>query len=237
MKNSTLALAVVAFFFAGHVMANSGDRHFLFKATALFPVQIEKIDPHNPAVTIVTKLSLGTKELINLALARPFDHPIASNEILIVNVNENRADQTELQVYVKPADGSPGGTLYQVCTVSSGGNPATKLTENSSTEKGKGTGLGPGTIAATIAGTPADRAANSLQSTDICASSNGSWTPGDHFPTFNCSATGIIGDIKGNLTSQKAGSATVALDGLIIKGMFTGAGSPIKPYPFGYTEP
>jgi hypothetical protein len=110
------------------------------------------------------------------------------------------------------------------------------MTENSSTDKGKGTGLGPGTIAATTAGTVADRALNSLQSTDVCASSNGSWSPGDHFPTFNCSATGIIGDIKGNLTSQKPGSVTLVLDGLIIKGMFTGSGAPIKPYPFGYIE-
>jgi hypothetical protein len=224
-------------------VADPGDRHFLFKASAVFPVQIEKLD--NQGNTIVTKLTLGTKELINLTLARPFDHPIASNELLVVNVTEQNPDQTRLQVYVRPADGSEGGTLYPLCTVTSGGSPATKTTQNASSDKGKGAGLGPGTIAATTAGTDDDRLKNSLESTDICASANASWTPkvkhvpglGDQeFAAFSCSATGIIGDIKGKLTSQKTGSVTVTLDGLIVKGAFTGSGTPIKPYPFGFVE-
>lgn len=231
MKTSILPLAIATFSVAASSLAGPGDRHFLFKATALFPVQIEKSD--GVGGTVVTKLSLGTRELVNLALARPFDHPIdAKKEVLVVNVNESTPDETSLQVYKIDTN-----IVYTVCNISAGSNPSSKLTDKSGSDAGKGAGLGPGTIVATSSGFPlADRNKNSLQSTDVCASSTGSWTPGDHFPTFKSSATGIIGDIKGVMTSQKPGSITQSLDGLIIKGMFTGSGRPIEPFPFGYVE-
>ncbi len=231
MKTSTLVLSALAFSLAGRGLADPGDTHFLFKATALFPVQIETIDSRGN--TLVTKLSLGTKELVNLALARPFYQAInAKTEVLVVNVNENKPNQASLAVYLPP----PVNVLYPICNLSPGGVPASKTTENASTDKGKGTGLGPGTIVATDAsfGAPAI-ALNSLQSTEICASSNGSWTPGDHGPTFSTAATGIIGDIKGKLTDKN--NVTTTLDGLIIKGMYTSSGKPIQPFPFGYIEP
>lgn len=224
MKTSLLALALIASALVHRGVADSGNRHFMYKATALFPVQIEKPDPKNPGGTILTKVTLGTKEIVNLALARPFDTPLnPKTEQLAVDINDVNHNQTTLVVY-RP----DSGLIFPVCELTTGGTPVTRVTNPDPTptsHKGKGTGLAPGTIFATDPsfGAPAI-AQNSLQSTDLCASTSASFGPGAHNPIFTASATGIIGDIKGKMTSKKPGSITADLDGLIVKGSFTSGG-------------
>ena len=230
MKNSILVLSIIACAFTGRAIADAGDRHFLFKASALFPVQIEKPDPRNPGGTILTKVSLGSKEMVNLALARAVDTPLnAKTEVLAVDVNDNAARHNQTTLVVFRPD---SGLIFPICTLASGGAPSVKMTDDPAPNaiKEKGTGLGPGTIVATDAGFPlADRNKNSLQSTDICASSNASFGPGAHAPIFTLSATGVIGDIKAKMTKIRETTPT-DLDGLIIKGMFSASGQAIHVY-------
>jgi hypothetical protein len=227
MKISILALAFIALSLAGaSAQSPVMGRHFLFKASALFPVQIEKPDPKNPGEKILTKLSLGTKELVNLALARPINTPLnAKTEVLAVDIDDYNHDQTTLVVY-RP----DSGLIYPVCVLSNTHPTEAKVTDNPSTVKEKGTGLGTGTILATSTDfSLADRNKNSLQSTDICASSNASFGPGPHSPIFTLAATGVIGDIKGKMT-KTTDTSTTDLDGLIIKGMFSASGGAINVY-------
>jgi hypothetical protein len=227
MKTSIFVLSAIALSLAGaDAQVPVMGRHFLFKASALFPVQIEKPDPNHPGGTILTKVSLGTKEMVNLALARPFNTPLnAKTEVLAVDVNDFVHDKTTVVVY-RP----DSGLIFPICVLSVGGTPSVMMSNNPNTIKEKGAGLGPGTIVATDASFPqADRDKNSLQSTDICASSTASFGPGPRAPIFTLSATGVIGDVKAKLTAIGE-TTTTDLDGLIVKGMVSASGQAIKTY-------
>ncbi|MEQ1861797.1 MAG: hypothetical protein ABMA13_17910 [Chthoniobacteraceae bacterium] len=228
MKNSILFLSILALSLASASAQFAVEgRHYLFKASALFPVQIEKLDARGN--TVVTKISLGTKELVNLALGRPINTRLnPRTEVLAVDVDDFTHNETRLVVY-RP----DSGLIHPICVLAAGGMPSTKVSDNESVIKEKGTGLGPGTFVATDPSIPgADTNKNSLQSTDFCASSTGSFGPGRNSPVFKLTATGVIGDIKGKMT-KIADTVTTDLDGLIIKGMFSASGGAI----FTYFEP
>lgn len=226
MKKSFLPLTALTLALAGSAFADPGDRHFIFKATALLPVQIEKIDKKGEI--IVSKVSLGTKELVNLATAQPVYEALDSKtEILAVDVNHDDENSSVLIVFNPTTE----SIVARIITLAAGGAPSVRGGTNSHSDKSKGTGLSPGSILATAPsfGAPAI-ALNSLGNTDICAAANGTWTPTEAGPKFTLSATGIIGDIKGIMTDKK--DVTSALDGVVIKGMFTSSGKSI----FRYTE-
>ena len=225
MKTPLLFLSVLALCLTGASAQTAVmGRHYLFKASALFPVQIEKLDAKGN--TVITKVSLGTRELVNLTLGRPVNTKLnPKTEVLAVDIDDFTHNETRLVVF-RP----DSGLIYPLCVLAAGGTPATKVSDNETVIKEKGTGLGPGSILATDPSIPgAEVAKNSLQSTDFCASSNASFGPGRNSPVFTLSATGVIGDIKGKMT-KIADTVTTDLDGLIIKGMFSASGGAIHQY-------
>jgi hypothetical protein len=183
---------------------------FHYKATALFPVQTEEYDPKNPGGTIIKKLSLGTKEIINLGLGKPLSTKNGPDIVLAVALNHDNPGTARLVVYNKKTLTELTTVLVLVTA------PATNVSSKDG-DKGTGNGLAPGRIQATTLGTPSQ---DGLDQTDICGAATGGLTPTETGPTFKMSATGIIGDIKGRIAGQ-------ILDGLIIKGMFTASGKPI----------
>lgn len=185
---------------------------FHYKATALFPIQTEEDDPKNtdPSATIVKKVSLGSKQIINMALGQPLDTKIGSYIVLAVALNHDDPGSAKLVVYDSKA-------LTELATVFT---LLTTPTTNEATkdgDKGTGNGLSTGRFRTTTLGAPAQ---DGFQQTDLCCSATGGLTPTPVGPTFKMSVTGMIGPFLGNI-------AGVSVDGLIIKGMFTASGKPI----------
>jgi hypothetical protein len=182
---------------------------FHWKATALFPVQTEEPDPKIPGGTIIKKVSLGSKELINLALGQPLK---TKNPDLVLAVEANHDDPNNAKLVVYNSH-----TLTTIVTLFTLLDPISDNVASKDGDKGTANGLSRGRIAATVLGTPAQ---DGLAQTDVCCSATAGLTPTAVGPNFKLSVTGIVGPIQGFV-------AGVSLDGLIIKGMFTASGRPI----------
>lgn len=185
---------------------------FHWKATALFPVQTEVPDPSPhalPGATIIKKLSLGSKELINLVLGQPL---ATKNPDLVLAVRANHDDPNNATLVVYNAK-----TLTEIATLFTLLDPIDNNVASKDGDKGTANGLTRGRISATVLGNPAQ---DGLLQTDVCGAATAGLTPTPVGPNFKMSVTGIVGPIQGKI-------AGVALDGLIIKGMFTASGKPI----------
>lgn len=184
---------------------------FHFKASAVFPIQTEEPDPKIIGGTIVKKITLGTKEIINLALGLPPKTKVSSNIVLAVAVDHNLPNNAKLVVYDKHL-------LVELATVLILIDPVDTNTSSKDGEKGSGNGLSRGTIQQTPGGPPA----NGFFQTAVCGAATASKTPGPHGPTFKMSVTSILGPIQANIDPD-------FVDGLIIKGSFSAGGKPLDP--------
>lgn len=189
---------------------------FHFKASAVFPVQTEEPDlrPNAlPGATIVKKVTLGTKEIINLALGLPLKTKVPKDTVLAVALDHDLPDNAKLVVYDKHL-------LTELATVLNLIDPVDTNAGSKDGEKGSGNGLSRGTIHTTTLGTPGQ---NGFQTTDVCGAATASKTPTPIGPIFKMSVTSILGPILANIDA-------LPLDGLIIKGSFSAGGKPLDPF-------
>lgn len=182
---------------------------FFWKAKALFPVQIEEPDPKNPGGTITKVVSLDSNEIINLALGQDLT---TKNPDLVLAVRMNHDDPaTALLCVFNP------GTFTKVADVLKLlGAPVTnvKAKDPGGETKGNGNGLGFGQLF------QMGNATNGLDQNPLTFAATSSLAETPDGPNFKMSVTGLIGQITGFIDG-------VALDGILIKGMFTASGKPL----------
>lgn len=212
-----ILVATLGFFMANQ--AHAGLYH-VFRAAAVMPIQVEAVDKKGD--TVLMKKTLGTKDLVNLALGMPLNHKIPSNYVFALAYNIS--DQTSNKLIVFDTNSkSIVATVASTQSLPAGTLQSDK--EKVKTEKGSGVAV------VTFLKTPSLGANGIVENTTVFGAAEASWTPTEKGPIFGMKATALFGPMVVRITDPKT-DEMVEYDGIVVRGMFQTKGVALEHHLF-----
>ena len=190
--------------------------YHIFKAVSLMPIQVESTDKAGNGVLV--KMSLGNKELINLALGRSVDTAIPSNVLLALAYNIDNPALNKWVVFNTT-------TKLFMGTVANGVSlPALPVTTDKLTGNANGGG---GVAIMNFVPTPSIGLNGIVSATTAYGAAQGTWTSTPAGPIFALKASALFGPMVVKITNSKTG-VTTTYDGIVVQGMFQTSGVAVE---------